>query len=925
MEPTYEEFQPASQSVMQDHLDGMHASRRPSDPNTSEVKPVLNYSIQTGEEFALEFMRDRVNLRKPVSSNAGDANYTTGHIGHAGPESGSDISMREMVDRGPKEFDGKNTLLHGGRYNYGSIRSMPRTSYNQENGRFVYGYASSGSSDNSSVTMKVLCSFGGKILPRPGDGKLRYVGGETRIIRIRKDISWQELMQKTLLIYNQTHVIKYQLPGEDLDALVSVSSDEDLQNMMEECNHLEDREGSQKLRIFLFSLSDLEDAQFGLGSMGDDSEVQFVVAVNGMDLGSRNNSALVGVTSSANDIHELDRKNIEKEASRVPLESIGASNALLTGIFDSSLTIQSSQPVPPTSSNDYETYPVIYSDQMMHLGETFSQYPVYHGLNPSQSFTLTETPNNVPPHGLINQPGILNEGPSPNGLQVQNSEIPAMQVKKMGDSAGPQGSNPGKVLSLETPSPVPTQPKDGFLKNNFPKAPVAVNIPDGHLPSLPSMKKEQHQEYEEASSTSSSPFGPAYVDSQSNGIDLSCLHPPPIPKRVYYSYSERTPKEQVELLNRSAKSDDTYDSQFPVSDLLSDINPQYSVTESGDNLRDGNLSNLTDEMGTASKPLHADGHTIDNGFAKLKMYKPLPETSSQMNSKLSEHVDPELKQVLLPNYEGSKVVVNEDPVIGLETESYCKDNRSKPLLDENKDFESDFPALDLVPSFKQHDDPASHLPEINWGEASGKESNNDHMVQEVPVSLTENTTEDISQGIPSNSVAKQTQGDILIDIDERFPRQLLSDMYTQAKLAEDPSSLHPLNTNGVGLSINMENHEPKRWSYFQKLAQEGLDNMSLIDQDPLGFSPPPLNAGDNKCHLVTPLTTDGVSVDHADSHRDHFGEENRKGFDGMIGTETTVLQSNYDHSQVKENESMQFEAMMENLGAQDSEYEVCFH
>ncbi|GAB4840523.1 hypothetical protein Ancab_021292 [Ancistrocladus abbreviatus] len=38
---------------------------------------------------------------------------------------------------------------------------------------------------------------------------------------------------KTTTICNQSHTIKYQLPGEDLDALVFVSFDEDLQNMEE--------------------------------------------------------------------------------------------------------------------------------------------------------------------------------------------------------------------------------------------------------------------------------------------------------------------------------------------------------------------------------------------------------------------------------------------------------------------------------------------------------------------------------------------------------------------------------------------------------------------------------------------------------------------------------------------------------------------
>lgn len=918
MDPRYDGFQSVSQSVMQDHLDGVHASQGPYAPNPSEVKPVLNYSIQTGEEFSLEFMLDRVNLRKPTISNVGDPNSATGHSSHSGFESRSDIHMRETVSRDSKEYDGKDKLLHGGRCNLGSIQSMPMTSFNQENGRFLHGYASYGGSESSSVTMKVLCSFGGRILPRPGDGKLRYVGGETRIVRIRKDISWQEFMQKSLSIYNQTQVIKYQLPGEDLDALVSVSSDEDLQNMMEECSHPQDREGSQKIRIFLFSMGDLDDAQFGLSSVGDDSEVQYVVAVNGMDFGSRNNSVLLGASSSANDLHELDRQNTEREVGKVPVESIGVINTPLIGNHDSSSIIQTSKPMLPTSSSAFETYPH-YRDQMMHLGETFSQYPIHHGLTPSQNFPYAETSNAIP-HGMINQQGILNGVCSPNGLYVPNPEIPAMLVKKMGDSSVPQGSNIAKVLSLEMLSTVTQQPKDDFLASNVNKATVVVNnIPEGKLPTLPSMKKEQHQEGKEASSTSSNAFGPGNVDAQSNGIDLSSLHPPPMPQRVYCS--ERTPREQIEMLNRSAKSDDTYDSQFPVSNLLSDVNPHYSVTESGDNLHNINQSNVREDSSASSKPMYVDGNIIFNGLNELQMDKPLPEPSSQIKSKLSEHVGLELKQVL-PNNEGSKVVVNEDQVTRSEADSCFEDIHSKPLVDENKNFKSDFPALDQVPTFKHNDGPTSHIPENNWGHDLQKEFNNDSMVHEVPVPLTGNTTEDISEGFISSDLPKQAQADILIDIDDRFPRELLCDMYTKAVLAEDPSSLHPLNNIGMGISVNMENHEPKSWSYFGKLAAEGLDNISLIDRDPHGFSPESGNVND-KTHLVTPLTPDGICVDQADLHI-NFDGESQKGFHGITGTEAPFVLSNYDHSQVKETESMQFDATMENLRGQESEFEVCF-
>ncbi|KAK7243820.1 hypothetical protein RIF29_38632 [Crotalaria pallida] len=896
METGNEEFQPGSQSVMRDHLDAMHASRRPLDISTSEVKPVLNYSMNTGEEFALEFLRDRVNLRKPVFSNGGDSNYTTGYmdlkgilgISHPGSESGSDISMLSMVDKYPKEYDRMNASLHGDRSNYGSIRSLPKSALNQDNRQFVDVYGSSRGYDSLSMMMKFLCSFGGRILPRPSDGKLRYVGGQTRILRIRKDISWHELMQKALLIYNQVHVIKYQLPGEDLDALVSVSSDEDLQNMMEECNHLEDREGSQKLRLFLFSMNDLEDAQFGLSSMGDDSEIQYVVAVNGMDLGSRKNSTMIGVSFSANDIHELDRQNIERETSRVPVESIGAGNIPLNNKFDSSLNTQSSQPVLPTSSISYEPYPLFFGDQVMRHGEHGGQYLINHGYNPSHVPVIGGIPSTMAPHMLINQQGIINEGYPPSGLQVQNSGVPAMLAKRMGDGSNQQGGDPGKVLPSETSS-APAQLFDGYVKNNFPEASVAVSVSEGH--SVPPTKRDQLQDYEEASSTTSSAFGPAYVDSHPNAVDLSCLHPPPLPKRVYYS--ERIPREQVELLNRSSKSDDAHSTQFHVSDLLSDVNPADSVRESGDILQGGNLSNVTEESSITGKPLHADGYTIDNGDAKNQMHQQLPDAS-----KINEHLNPELKQVL-SNNGGSKDAANKDNVDS-------KNNHNKPLLDETKDSGSEFPTLHQVPSVKHHDDPASSLPDIDWGDASVMEPNDEHMVQELPVSVNGNTTtKDDSQDFPSNVVSKQSQGDILIDINDRFPRALLTDIFSKAILEEDPSSLHPLTSDGVGLSINMENHEPKRWSYFQKLAQ-GLDNVSLIDQDHLGYSPAIGEVGDNRSQHGTHLTTD---------------EANQKDLHGRNGTETTALNSNYDHSQVKDTESMQFGAMMENLRAQESEYD----
>ncbi|XP_057836333.2 uncharacterized protein LOC131046587 isoform X2 [Cryptomeria japonica] len=140
-------------------------------------------------------------------------------------------------------------------------------------------------SQNLVAKVKFMCSFGGKILPRPSDGKLRYVGGETRIISVNKGIAYAELMLKLRDMYGLALILKYQLPDEDLDSLVSMSSDEDLENMMEEYGSLDGVEGSCRLRVFLFSALDHDLAHFN--AIGDKSNSQqcYVDAVNGF-LGS---------------------------------------------------------------------------------------------------------------------------------------------------------------------------------------------------------------------------------------------------------------------------------------------------------------------------------------------------------------------------------------------------------------------------------------------------------------------------------------------------------------------------------------------------------------------------------------------------------------------------------------------------------------
>ncbi|GAB4829245.1 hypothetical protein Ancab_018911 [Ancistrocladus abbreviatus] len=100
-------------------------------------------------------------------------------------------------------------------------------------------------------TIKFLCSYGGKIVPRHPDGKLRYLGGHTRVLAVHRSISFPELMSKLGELCGMLVSLRCQLPAEDIDALVSIKSDEDLANLIEEYDRVGPFSPSLKIRAFL--------------------------------------------------------------------------------------------------------------------------------------------------------------------------------------------------------------------------------------------------------------------------------------------------------------------------------------------------------------------------------------------------------------------------------------------------------------------------------------------------------------------------------------------------------------------------------------------------------------------------------------------------------------------------------------------------
>ncbi|CAN1179426.1 hypothetical protein LINPERPRIM_LOCUS36669 [Linum perenne] len=87
-------------------------------------------------------------------------------------------------------------------------------------------------------TIKYLCSYGGKIAPRLGDGQLRYVGGHTRVFSADRSLSFSELMVKLGEFCGQSVELRCQLPNGDLETLISIKSDEELANLIEEYDRL---------------------------------------------------------------------------------------------------------------------------------------------------------------------------------------------------------------------------------------------------------------------------------------------------------------------------------------------------------------------------------------------------------------------------------------------------------------------------------------------------------------------------------------------------------------------------------------------------------------------------------------------------------------------------------------------------------------
>lgn len=909
-----------NQRFSQDPSNYMNMNIRPADLNVSAGARPVHYSIQTGEEFALEFMWERVNPRQQYILNPSvEANtesrpvdlpsmLVASRIG--GSERGPDASLFPSIGTGDVQDPSSNPPIREEKPIGQLPQSVSRTSLKYSRSQSFRSHSSLGSSSGSSRRMKLLCSFGGTVMPRPSDRKLRYVGGETRILRINKDISWEELKQKTSAMYNEPHSIKYQLPGEDLDALVSVSSDEDLQNMMEECKAFGDG-GSQKLRIFLISNNDLDDSQLALESTDGDSEIQYVVAVNGMDFGSRRNS--IGV-DLGNNLDELLNSSIVREAGQTAVSLAAGSTVRPERV--SSLPDPSSRVEVPSSSYTFEGNSVGYHMHTVkpeqqpewNLSRGFHQMNVIptaeekirvpssatiqydYGFSGSNHAPVVDNMVQNPtigytgPRKAINM-GELYESFTPKAPGVpgpekntdyktvvqkkteshKDSDASLMDTQMSRESLISRSSDFTKVHSVDDGK---TSPSDPYGVSSISNRKIdEITAPSAATDKGTSMmqtkgsdenlehtkncmpsntvqySKMNRLDNDDNAYTSGAAFMPVHGDIEANTKDIS-HEPDVLPQRIFHS--ERIHRE-LSGPNRLFKSDDSLGPQLLVT--RSDVSHQ--IIESVDKLTDWNAAANLETVSVFAKSTVVDSLAAEGGISVI---------ASSVHDKNESENKAEQRAAVSP----IAITSTPSPITNERTSEYPQD--------ESAQTSTEIPQNRMD---KNANDGRLH--DMGRGDVSSA------------------TT---SQSNPRFGAGTSVHESILIDINDRFPHDFLSDIFSQARIAEGSAGVAALHDYAAGLSVNMTNHEPQHWSFFQNLARDNSrKDTSLMDQDHPPFSSSQANIGEEASghYGYAHLDVGQVTEENVDSSR-NLDADNQRQSSGLANPDAMnlPLPSDYD-------------------------------
>lgn len=280
--------------------------------------------------------------------------------------------------------------------------------------------------------LRLMCSYGGHIVPRPHDKSLCYVGGDTRIVVVDRQTSLSDLsarLSKTLL-NGRPFTLKYQLPSEDLDSLISVTTDEDLDNMIDEYDRTAQSSTSKPSRLRLFLFPSKPESSQSIGPILDNqakADDWFLNALNGAT-GMINRG--FSDSASVNCLLGLDDDVI-----------VGVGNNL----DSSSRDVEASQPGSfGNSKNGKQGGQDVHSVPDSPMLETTSSFG-----STSSSPSLA----NLPPIRVH-----VEEGGGGGGVRVQDQKVGGIeeQFAQMSLAQVVQKQEEGGFVVLSSPPPLPT-------------------------------------------------------------------------------------------------------------------------------------------------------------------------------------------------------------------------------------------------------------------------------------------------------------------------------------------------------------------------------------------------------------------------------------------------------------------------------------
>ncbi|CAM0875375.1 unnamed protein product [Alopecurus aequalis] len=104
---------------------------------------------------------------------------------------------------------------------------------------------------SGAARLRMMCSHGGRFLPCGPGCAIRYVGGETRVLVVPREVSFRELSGKLgeMAIGKIVSAVRYRLTDDD-SVLVSVTCDEELAHMCDEYDRLKSTRPSASFRVF---------------------------------------------------------------------------------------------------------------------------------------------------------------------------------------------------------------------------------------------------------------------------------------------------------------------------------------------------------------------------------------------------------------------------------------------------------------------------------------------------------------------------------------------------------------------------------------------------------------------------------------------------------------------------------------------------